>query len=439
LAFRDLRENRAYLSSQAIYRSKRCRERTKFIVFLGTPYRGSIYAGWGQIAANLARVALQDANKRILKTLEVNSEVLDNIHENFKNLVLKGEIKIHSFQKAKGITGIKRLDRKVVDDFSSKLDLPKELETVESIDANHIQMARYCSKNKHGYRAISSVLKNFVRQKLGGKVTSSSRPADISSPDVLFMVPFSRDDLFVGRRDIIAKISEKQAASRNHTRVALIGLGGIGKSQIAIEYAYKIQQVEPQTLVVWIHTSNPTRFKQGYRDIADKIPIPGREDPMADILQLVYAWLSDRRNGRWLIILDNIDDDSVFFAADEDSASTAQISDITSHTKPLESFLPQTPNRMILITSRNRSAAINLVGTYDGIVQIKPIDEEDALTLLKTRVPFSESSKADAKALVQALERIPLVITHAAAYIDARAPITTMADYLELFRKSEAN
>ena len=101
------------MSSQAIYRSKRCRERTKFIVFLGTPYRGSIYAGWGQIAANLARVALQDANKRILKTLEVNSEVLDNIHENFKNLVLKGEIKIHSFQKAKGITGIKRLDRKV--------------------------------------------------------------------------------------------------------------------------------------------------------------------------------------------------------------------------------------------------------------------------------------------------------------------------------------
>jgi hypothetical protein len=45
------------------------------------------------------------------------------------------------------------------------------------------------------------------------------------------MVPFSRDDLFVGRGDIIAKISEKrskQAASRNHTRIALVGLGGIG-------------------------------------------------------------------------------------------------------------------------------------------------------------------------------------------------------------------
>jgi hypothetical protein len=50
------------------------------------------------------------------------------------------------------------------------------------------------------------------------------------APDVLFMVPFLRDDLFVGRGDIIAKISEKrkQAASWNHTRIALVGLGGVG-------------------------------------------------------------------------------------------------------------------------------------------------------------------------------------------------------------------
>jgi hypothetical protein len=72
-----------------------------------------MYAGWGQIAANLARVALQDANKKILETLEVNSEVLDNIHENFKNIVFKSGMKIHSFQEAKGIAGMKGLDGKV--------------------------------------------------------------------------------------------------------------------------------------------------------------------------------------------------------------------------------------------------------------------------------------------------------------------------------------
>lgn len=52
----------------------------------------------------------------------------------------------------------------MVDDFSSKLDLPQALETIESIDANHMQMARYSSRDDQGYRAISGVLKAYVRQ-----------------------------------------------------------------------------------------------------------------------------------------------------------------------------------------------------------------------------------------------------------------------------------
>jgi hypothetical protein len=55
----------------------------------------------------------------------------------------------------------------VVDDFSSKLDLPRTLETVESIDANHMQMTRYSSKGDHGYRAICGVLKATIREGIG--------------------------------------------------------------------------------------------------------------------------------------------------------------------------------------------------------------------------------------------------------------------------------
>lgn len=65
--------------------------------------------------------------------------------------------------------------------------------------------------------------------------------------------------------------------------------------------------------------------------------------------------------------------------------------------------------------------------------------EEDALALFHTRVPFGEPDRADAEALVYAIERIPLAITHAAAYIKKRATTTTIASYLELFRESEAN
>jgi len=51
----------------------------------------------------------------------------------------------------------------VVDDFSSKLDLPEALETVETINANHMQMARCSDKSDEHYRAILGILKRFVR------------------------------------------------------------------------------------------------------------------------------------------------------------------------------------------------------------------------------------------------------------------------------------
>jgi tetratricopeptide (TPR) repeat protein len=158
-----------------------------------------------------------------------------------------------------------------------------------------------------------------------------------------------------------------------------------------------------------------------------------------DVLQVVHAWMSDRRNGQWLMILDNVDDDGVFFGNAENSSGSAQTVDAADYSRPLESFLPQTANGTILITSRNRAAAINLIGGYGSIVQVEPMGEEDALALLHTRVPFAESGQADAKALVHALERIPLAITHAAAYIKTRASTTTISTYLELFRESEAN
>ncbi|KAF7506254.1 hypothetical protein GJ744_012062 [Endocarpon pusillum] len=255
------------------------------------------------------------------------------------------------------------------------------------------------------------------------------------------MMPFARDDLFVGREDIITQTSERRAAAPTHTRVALVGLGGVGKSQIAIEYAYRMQGTKPHMLVVWIHASDPTRFRQGYRDIADKLLLPGRDDPKADVLQLVYAWLSDRRNGQWLMILDNVDDDGVFFGSDQDSAGTSAVQavDTSGLDRPLESFLPQTTHGTLLITSRNKIAATNLVGGYGDVIEVEPMGKEDALALLDTKVPFDESSRADAKALVHALEGIPLAITHAAAYIKSRASTTTISTYLELYRGSEAN
>ena len=181
-----------------------------------------------------------------------------------------------------------------------------------------------------------------------------------------------------------------------------------------------------------MHASNATRFEQGYREIASVGEIPGRDDPDSDILQLVYEWLRDERNGAWLMVLDNADDDDVFFGLDESNDKA-----------PLSTFVPQSPNGSILITSRNMLAARNLAGPSGHVVQIEPMNEDDSLALLKTRVGSLEADEsswdAHAKALVQALEYIPLAITQAGSYIANRALRVSVASYLELFRQSESN
>ena len=86
-------------SIQALHKSETICKRTRLIIFLGTPHRGSTYASWGEIASNLASLGLQDSNKRLVQTLEVNGEVLDIIHEEFKTILSKSSIKCIRFKR----------------------------------------------------------------------------------------------------------------------------------------------------------------------------------------------------------------------------------------------------------------------------------------------------------------------------------------------------
>lgn len=173
--------------------------------------------------------------------------------------------------------------------------------------------------------------------------------------------------------------------------------------------------------VFWIHASNAARLEQGYQQIA-AAEVPGRDDPKMNILQLVYQWLCDARNGRWLMVLDNADDDGIFF------------SDNTFNERgPLVSFLPQAAHGSILITSRNGLAARNLVGSDRHVITVQPMNEDESLTLLRARVPASQSGESgesgeDEKALVLALEYIPLAVTQAGAYIANRSSRVTDRD-----------
>jgi len=168
-------------------------------------------------------------------------------------------------------------------------------------------------------------------------------------------------------------------------------------------------------------------MKQAFRNIASTVRIPGCEDPAADILRMVHDWLRDETNGRWLMILDNADDAGTFYSAEDRAA-------------PLESFLPVSSNGWILVTSRNQQSALDLVGVDQAkrnVLEVEPMQETDALLLLKSRTTVDAAVADDAKTLVRALEYIPLAITHAAAFLTVKSHSYTLRAYLRIFWESE--
>ena len=133
---------------------------TKHVVFLGVPHRGSKMANMGETLARLANASLQDTNKHLVSSLEVENELLDRINSEFVKMVQLEDFSIYSFQESSGLSGLKGFSGKVVSDYSSKLDHP--LEIVETIRGNHMEMARFSDANDEGYRTLSKVIARCV-------------------------------------------------------------------------------------------------------------------------------------------------------------------------------------------------------------------------------------------------------------------------------------
>ncbi|MCJ1360715.1 MAG: hypothetical protein MMC33_010724 [Icmadophila ericetorum] len=252
-------------------------------------------------------------------------------------------------------------------------------------------------------------------------------------PNPSVVIPFSRDKDFVERGGVLDQIH--QTCTVSGSRTALVGLGGVGKSQLVIEYAYRIRHLSPETWVFWVHASNAGRYEQSFREIASCVKISGRQSPMADIFQLVHDWLRNDRNGKWVLILDNVDDAS-FLVEARNIGQDGQPNSIDSgNMRPLLSYLPQCPNGSILITTRSKDAALKLVEPRD-IIPIEPMSPADALTLFENKVGRHNNGD-DAVELAAALEFMPLAIVQAAVYISQRIPRYSVREYLQDFRKSD--
>jgi tetratricopeptide (TPR) repeat protein len=214
----------------------------------------------------------------------------------------------------------------------------------------------------------------------------------------------ARNPNFTGRDAALAALARDLSSRSTVTVHSVHGLGGVGKTQLAIEFAYTYASNYD---VVWsITAEDPTTIPDQFAALARKLGLSPANDP-DEMREQVHDAL--RAAAGWLLIFDNAD-------------SVAGI-------RPWLPSIPLqagTPGHVIVTTRRGG------FGSIGHVLDLDVIDLPAAVQLLRSRVPALDEDLAEQ--LADQLGRLPLGLEQAAAYLDRTQ--TPAAEYLNLLRTS---
>ncbi|KAL7275040.1 hypothetical protein RUND412_002034 [Rhizina undulata] len=243
-------------------------------------------------------------------------------------------------------------------------------------------------------------------------------------------LPFQRNHNFCGRDAILEQLNQilnRPNTSENHSgrKVAILhGMGGLGKSEIALEYAHRDRGY---TSIFWIDAENDSRLNKSavevmeqlvahyatkwssspdYFEIAHTLGIPGKINDSGRMIQsatetgleVVYNWLGRNENRDWLLVIDNKD------KAENDD---------------FHKLLPLGNWGSVIITSRLSN--LHQFG-HGQCIEIDGIGEDGGLQLLLkisglSQENLGDSEIADGNEIVKALGQLPLALDQAASYM----------------------
>lgn len=232
---------------------------------------------------------------------------------------------------------------------------------------------------------------------------------DESGPDAqLWMVPYSRNTYFTGRADLLAVLHERLNAGRNEIwgmSQALTGLGGIGKTQMALEYAYRYRS--EYRAVFWLRADGPENLAAAGLTLAHVLNLPERESAEQDlVLAALKRWLEQHEG--WLLILDNVTD----------------LAAVTA-------FLPGEYRGHVLMTTRMQAT-----GKAAPPLAVPTLSLADGVRWLLLRARLGELDAENhrrAEEIVHMLDGLPLALDQAGAYLEETG--ASLEQYLAIYRR----
>ncbi|MBV9256872.1 MAG: helix-turn-helix domain-containing protein, partial [Ktedonobacteraceae bacterium] len=235
----------------------------------------------------------------------------------------------------------------------------------------------------------------------------------------LWNVPYQRNPYFTGRDELLHLIEQHLSAAGQEMMTtcraaltqpqAIKGLGGIGKTQIAVEYAYRAREQSQYTHTLWINAASKEAMMSSFTALAQALPeFPARnETDQQKLVEAIKRWLEHCQH-RWLLIFDNADDLSL-----------------------VQEYFPHYGNGSLLLTTR-----ANAVGSLAISVEVEKMGFIEGTHLLLRRAQrfahASDEEVNEAGNIVIALDSFPLALEQAGAYIEETG--CSFEHYLQLYQ-----
>ncbi len=232
-----------------------------------------------------------------------------------------------------------------------------------------------------------------------------------AAPLSAWHVPYRRNPFFVGREDILNQMHDSFTRHDSTHEVlpqVLSGLGGIGKTQLVIEYAYRYR--EEYHWIFWLRSDTRDTLIADITSTLDLLSLANAdEQDQHTIIFSFKRWLTTHT--QWLLILDNVDDVQV-----------------------IDDVLPESKGHILLTT---RAQAL----TFGKSIEVKEMKREEGKEFLLRRAGLlepnaslgavSSEDRAEAQAIVDELHGLPLALDQAGAYI--REVGCRVSEYRRLF------
>ncbi|WP_017622184.1 FxSxx-COOH system tetratricopeptide repeat protein [Nocardiopsis chromatogenes] len=230
-------------------------------------------------------------------------------------------------------------------------------------------------------------------------------PTDRSRPFVWGRIP-PRNPSFVGRHALLEELSRRLASGDTHILPqALRGMGGVGKTQLATEYAWRHRT--DYELVWWIPADTPTQIQQSLIDLAPRLGVATDRDPASISRSVLEALRTGHPYQDWLLVYDN--------AADPED---------------VQPLLPSGGPGQVLISSRSsqwRNAGGNLL-------EVDVFLREESIELLRKRGPEA-LTVPDADLIADKLGDLPLAVEQTAVWL--YETMMDPRDWLEVFDEKQ--